>query len=355
MLPNHQIISLTTIPGMGPWRIRNLIKTFPDLDNISQLSSQDLNQIEGLNSDLVHQIVDLDPQVGHSILAKTEEMGAQYISYWSADFPALLRQADDAPVGIYIMGTIPHGPAIGVVGTRQPSSYGRRVTAELTRQLVTQGIVTISGFARGVDTLCHHTTLESGGKTIAILGSGLDVNYPAGNRVLRHDVIQNGGIISEFPPGIIPEAPNFPRRNRIISGLSLGIVVIEAGEQSGALNTAYHALHQNREVFAVPGEIYSKQSCGCHQLIQKGAKLVTGLSDILDELPIQEQPCQLDLLPDLSSKEEQVYQQMTREPIHVDQLCSQLDLPIKSVLPVLLTLELKKMVHQQPGQYYIRK
>ncbi len=352
MIPLNQLISLTDVPGVGPWRIRNILRKFPQISQIRDLSEKELRQVDGISVEMAARIRNLNSDTGNAALDLTSEMNARFLPFWDSCFPEILNTLDDGPVGVYVQGEIPTGIALGIVGTRSPSAYGRRLAMDFTRELVQQGFVIVSGFARGIDTICHHETQQLGGSTIAVMGCGLDVNYPAGNRMMRRELVKKGALISEFPPGTQPEAANFPRRNRIISGLSKGILIIEAGAKSGALNTAYHAVDQNREVFAVPGSIHSSRSEGCHKVIQNGAKLVTGIGDILSELPQKTARKQMELLPSLSSEEQEVFSRLTGSVRHIDELAADLQWDTGRVLTVLLDLELKDLVSQEPGMVF---
>jgi DNA processing protein len=238
-----------------------------------------------------------------------------------------------------------------------PSTYGKTVTEKLTMQLVENGLDIVSGMARGVDTVAHTAAIKRGGKTYAVLGCGVDVIYPSENRKLYEQIVENGAVISEYFLGAKPDAVNFPRRNRIISGMSLGVLVVEAGKKSGALITAEFALEQNREVFAVPGQITNHRSIGSNKLIQQGAKLVQSVEDILEEISpklrsqrILEKP----LPPDLSEADRLLLSKLSTEPRHIDQLVLELDQSPAVLLGQLLRLELAGLVKQLTGKMFIR-
>ncbi len=354
MIPRHQIISLTGVKGVGPRRIRNLLRNYPGLDDVTGLSKPELCRIDGISTEIAGNILAIDESYGRRALENITKIGGQYHSYWDEEYPELLKTIFDAPVGIFTLGEIPTGPAIAIVGTRRLTAYGRKMAEKLTAELVKAGLTIASGMASGVDTVCHRTAIREGGNTLAVLGNGVDVCYPAANRELRDSIIHNGALISEFNPGTRPDAPNFPRRNRIISGMSLGTLVIEAGQKSGALITAYDALDQNREVFALPGRADSKQSTGCHHLIQRGAKLVMTVNDILEELNIGKRPRQVELMPELTPGEMEIYNLLSSDPIPIDDLCLKLQKDTPEVLAALLLLELKNVVVQLPGKMFIR-
>ena len=263
--------------------------------------------------------------------------------------------------------------AVAIVGSRQATPYGLRVTDALARELSALGFTIVSGFARGIDAAAHRAALASGGRTVAVLGCGLDVDYPSGHAALRTEIAGSGAVLTEFAPGTAPFATNFPRRNRIISGLALGVVVVEASEDSGSLITARLALEQGREVFAVPGPIDAPTSQGPHGLLKQGAKLVETVDDIVEELLPQLEtmrtPLSQDSMvtgagkrrsfapkpPDLSPEEQVVLRVIGREPRHLDDLTEQSRLPAAEVARILLGLELKALVHQLPGQQYCLK
>ena len=202
-------------------------------------------------------------------------------------YPTLLKQIDDPPALLYVIGEFPlqDAPSIAIVGSRSPTEYGKTISQQLSHQLAERGITVVSGFARGIDTCVHRGALEAGGDTIAVFGCGLSIIYPETNRTLATEITESGALISEFPMTMPPRGTNFPRRNRVISGLTLGTLVVEASERSGSLITARHAAEQGREVFAVPGQIFSGVSRGTHSLINQGATLINSVDDLLDALP----------------------------------------------------------------------
>ncbi len=352
MIPKHQLISLSSVKGVGPARIRHILRKFPDISNINNLNQSDLCQVESISIDIANKINKHDENIGLQALEETTKDHATYIPYWDDKYPQLLATIYDAPVGLFIKGEIPENPSIAVVGTRNPSDYGKKVTRDLVHDLVKAGLVVTSGFARGIDTIAHHEVLKRGGNTIAVLGNGLDIIYPSENNRLVDLLLENGVFISEFIPGTKPDAKNFPKRNRIISGLSVGVVVIEAGKKSGSVITAYNALDQNREVFAVPGNINSTRSFGTNKLIQLGAKLVSSIDDILSELQIEKGVKQCELIPELNKQESEVYNILKNGPIHIDTLCIEMNKDSPEILSILLSLELRNIVSQLPGKIF---
>jgi len=324
------------------------------VEDLSSLKKRDFQQVEGLSSELAEAASKIEFGVGEKAIDRVESLGGKYLSYWDEDYPPLLQMIYDAPVGIFILGSMPTLPCIGIVGTRQPTIYGRKTTEKLTSELLAAGFCIVSGFARGIDTISHKKTIELGGSTLAVLGSGVDIIYPAENKKIRDQILEKGAIISEYLPGAKPDAINFPKRNRIISGLSKGVVVVEAGKKSGAIITAMNALDQNREVFAVPGPVNSKKSIGTNTLIQQGARLVMNVGNILSEFHLEQSQTQVELMPELSKEEERVYSRLSLDPIQIDELCSELKKDTPEVLSILLALELKNIVEQHPGKLFSR-
>ena len=279
-------------------------------------------------------------------------------------YPELLRAIYDPPAVLYCDGSVEPGDrqAVAIVGSRQATPYGLRITETLAGELSALGFTILSGFARGIDAAAHRAALAAGGRTIAVLGCGLDVDYPPGHASLHAEIAGSGAVLTEFAPGTPPRATNFPRRNRIISGLALGVVVVEAADDSGSLITARLALEQGREVFAVPGPIDVPTSQGPHGLLKQGATLVETVDDIVEELlPQLDRPLQtlktepIAALPEhvaLSPSERTVLDVMSREPLHLDDLTERSRLTTPAVAAILLGLELKALVKQLPGQRY---
>jgi DNA processing protein len=297
--------------------------------------------------------LDLDAE-----LARLEEKGIWLMVWDSPRYPRYLREVPNPPPLLFCQGELRESDqwAVAVVGTRRLTAYGKQVTHELVSGLVRSNVTIISGLAKGIDSVAHQVAVEMGGRTIAVLGSGLDNIYPAQNRRLADRILDgHGAIISEYALGVRPEAKNFPPRNRIISGLSLGVIVIEAGSRSGALITANFALEQNREVFAVPGNINSPASKGTNRLIQQGAKPVLDVEDILEELNLTmvlEQVAVQRVVPD-SAEEALLLNHLSHQPVHVDFLSRECGLPSAMVSSTLTLMELKGMVQQVGGMNYV--
>jgi len=285
------------------------------------------------------------------------------LTFLDKDYPPLLKMIPTPPLLLYVWGEIlPQDTlALAVVGSRMASFYGLKTAQRLSRELAYRGFTIVSGLARGIDSAAHTGALEAGGRTIAVLGCGLDIVYPPENRRLKEKISAQGAVVSEFPVGTPVHRFNFPVRNRIVSGLSLGTVVVEAGKRSGALITAKYALEQSREVFAVPGHIDSPTSQGTHQILKEGAKLVEGVEDILEEIkPMVEDRVKVlksksfpQATPSLTSSEKEVYTLLSSEPKYVEEISQQSDLSPSQLLSVLSMLELKRLIRRLPGQRFV--
>jgi DNA processing protein len=308
-------------------------------------------------------------------LEASSKTGCRVVAYSSDDYPPLLKQTPDPALLLYVRGDVKvlSHHAVAIVGTRRPTAYGSQVAQRLARDLAQRQLVVVSGLARGIDSAAHRGALEAGGKTVAVLGSGIDVIYPRENKRLAEQVAQSGALISEFPPGTSPSPENFPIRNRTISGLSLGVVVVEAAEYSGSLITARLAVEQNREVFAVPGNITSAQSFGPNHLIKQGAKLVDEWMDVIEEFPAE---IRMQLLPPVGASEEAagggqagslfeqsftpdqkvVFEVLRADaPLFVDAILTSVPIPQPRVMTALLELEMAGVIRQLPGKNFIRK
>lgn len=351
-------IGFHLVPGVGPVRLRMLIETFGSAEEAWTASEQAL-RATGLPADTVQRIVSYRKEVDlDAELDKLDRHGVRAVTREDDDYPRRLREIDAAPYILYIKGTLaPEDDlAIGMVGTRRATPYGRDMTRHIASDLATAGVVVVSGLALGIDTAAHRAALDAGGRTIAICGNGLDIVYPPRNRRLAEEIIENGALLSEFPLGTQPEASNFPARNRIISGVSRGVVIVEAPQRSGALITASFAANQGREVYAVPGSALSKTSAGCHELIRSGATLVTGADDILEDLNMQSAQSAVQtrmVLPD-SDQERRLYELIGAEPRHIDEICLESGLSIQETNGLLVAMELKGLIRQSGTQFYVR-
>lgn len=356
-----ELVSLWNTPGIGPQRLRSLLERFRSARAVYAANIRQLCEVEGIDQATAAKIkTHADIAEGEKQLKLAHDHGVTVLTYWDEEYPAHLRPLYDPPIILFIHGelTTLADKAVAVVGTRAPSEYGQIVTQKLTREVVQRGLVIVSGLARGIDTIAHHEAIAQGGKTIAVLGSGLDQIYPSENRRLSRMVAEHGALMTEYALGTMPDAPHFPRRNRIIAGLSVATLVVEAGENSGALITADNALEYNREVMAVPGNITNPKSWGSNRLIQQGAKLVQQVEDILVEIGMAgEQPRVRQLeLPGvaLSPDEEQLLKVLSEEPQHIDTIAKSIGKPVFVVLSQLLQLELKNMVTQLAGKKFVR-
>lgn len=344
--------------GVGPVKTRALLAYFGDLQAAWQASAEQLAQA-GLDRRTVANIeqarcaLDLDAE--HARLARA---AVRLIAWDDPEYPERLRQIADPPPALYVRGAFDEADAfaVAIVGTRLPTAYGKEAARALASDLARNHVTVVSGLARGIDLIAHQAALDAGGRTIAVLGSGVDVIYPPEARRISAEIIERGAIISDYPLGTGPDGRNFPARNRIISGLSLGTVVVEAALESGALITAAFALDQGREVFAVPGSIYSKHSQGTNRLIQQGAKLVTRAEDILEELHLEHAAQEIEsreVLP-ADETERALYATLSQEPTHVDAVGQALQLPVSAITATLTLMELKGSVRHVGGMYYVR-
>ena len=356
-----ELLRLCTVPRIGSQRIRRLIARFKSPQHVFHASLRELIQIEGIDKTLANKI----RQGGDKAFVDTQseliqKCNTKLVHYWHSAYPALLKKITDAPIFLFVRGQVEllNSSSIAIVGTRVPSTYGKQMTEKLSRELALLDITIVSGFARGVDTIAHSAALKTGGTTVAVLGSGVDTIYPFENHALATDLLESGALVSEFPMGTKPDAPHFPRRNRIISGMTPATLIIEAGQKSGALITADFALEQGREVLALPGNINSTKSLGCNTLIQQGAKLVNKIEDILEELHIQTQSRdtqkESQRLKQLSSAEARVYNVLGNDPKHIDAIAAACQLSVSETLGALLSLELQNFVNQYAGKHFVK-
>ncbi len=350
-------IGFSLVPGVGPARITLLLQAFGSLRRAWEATAVELRDA-GIDSrtitsfDRRRNLLNLDAE-----LAKLDAQGVRALCWDDAAYPQLLREIDDPPPVLYVRGQLrpEDRTAVAVVGTRKASIYGREVTTRLVGDLARHGVTAVSGLARGIDTAAHKTAIDAGGRTIAVLACGLDIVYPAENAALAREVVRHGALVSEHPLGVKPESSHFPRRNRIMSGLSLGVLVVEAALDSGSHITVRCALDQNREVFAVPGSIFSPGSQGTHRWIREGAKLVTRAEDILEELNVAAIGQQLELQATLpaTGSEASILRYLSQEPAHVDEVRRRSGLPIADVSSALTMMELKGLVRHVGGMSYV--
>jgi DNA processing protein len=357
-------VGLSLIPGLGSVLIKRLLDQFKTPEAVFQASLKELLKVEGLNEKVVNEILKGPSEERiHRELSLIEEVGGKIITLNDENYPKRLREIYDPPPILYVRGELKKEDelAVAIVGSRKTSPYGRWVTEKISQELASHGVTIISGMARGIDSVAHLGALSVEGRTIAVLGCGVDRIYPSENRVLFKRIIGHGAVLSEFPMGSPPEGSHFPKRNRIISGLSIGVVVVEASEESGSLITAHYALEQGREVFAVPGNIGAKGSRGTHLLIRQGAKLVESSEDILEEiLPQWKREKERGEVvepsgPELTQEERQIYEQMGENPLHIDTIIRESGLDPGKVSSLLLNLELKGLIIQWPGKCFSKK
>ncbi len=357
---------LLSIEGIGPHKIFSLLSHFHNFENIFEADAKSLLKVDGINKTLTQKLLKAKSQLnefGYKVekeLNDLTKIRAKLITYWDYDYPELLKKIYFPPLILYVKGNFSERDkyTIAVVGTRQPTNYGKNQTEKIVRELSEKNITIVSGMARGIDTVAHRTALYSNGRTIAVIGSGLDVIYPPENNKLFHEIAERGVVVSEYELRTKPDAQNFPRRNRIISGLSLGTLVIETRLNGGAMQTAAYAIDQNRDVFAIPGNINVKQAEGPNALIQKGeAKLVTNAEDILSELELKLKPEVGKNIPkpsaDLNLFEEKLLQIIGTEAKHIDEIASLSSMSTSDCLVNLLTLEFKGLIKQLPGKMFV--
>ncbi|MCD4755428.1 MAG: DNA-processing protein DprA [Deltaproteobacteria bacterium] len=355
-------IGLQLVPGVGNITLRRLVGHFGSAKTVWDAGPADFSEIVRLPA----QVQDVlakgpDEKALERSIDVLDRVGAWTITFLSKDYPSLLNEIQNPPALLHGIGdpSFLKKRAVAVVGSRYPSSYGLDVARMLSSELVQHGYTVVSGLALGIDTASHEAALRSGGGTIAVKGCGIDVAYPRQNTDLVRRIADNGAVITELPPGSSPEARNFPIRNRIISGLSYGVVIVEANMKSGSLITASCALDQGREVMAVPGSIYSYRSSGTHWLIKQGAQLVENFTDIMEELGAEKQGRDTDLVagiskerPDLSPEEQNVFDKLEPYPQHIDNIANLCGQSVGRVSGLLLQMELKELIQAFPGQIY---
>ena len=364
---NHLLcaLALNGVRGIGGITYRKLIERFGSPAGVFKAGRNKLESIPRLPKTTIASILAADPEKeGAEQLELLTRRGFGVLTLGAPGYPSLLSRIHDPPPVLYIAGSLKESDdlAVAIVGSRDPTDYGRKAAANLAGGLARAGVTVVSGMARGVDSASHRGAIDGGGRTVAVLGSGLDVIYPPENYKLFEQIVKNGAVISSFPMGTKPERGNFPARNRIISGMSLGVVVVQATTpDSGSLITARCALDQNREVFAVPGEVGIRVSRGTNELIKKGhAKLVENFADILEEVLPQFDPGsnaseqKSKPPPKMENGEKDIWEKLGAKPLHIDNIARKCNLPIHQVAAILLQLELKGIVEQRPGKMFLR-
>ena len=347
------------VPAIGTVRIRLLLERYGSLEEAWSAPASSLKDA-GLDRRAVSSLAAARSKVDPS--AEMERLGREgirAIPWDDPEYPPRLKEVYDLPPVLFVKGTLlPEDErAVAVVGTRRATAYGREAASQISTDLARSGIAIVSGLARGIDSIAHRAALEAEGRTIAVLGNGLDTVYPPEHAALASQIAETGALVSEYPLGVRPEARNFPRRNRLLSGITLGTLVIEAPEGSGAIWTVRHALEQDREVFCVPGSIFSPNSRATNQLIQQGAKLVMDYKDVVEELNLagigEQLPMQALFTPD-NDTEAALLGHITYEPAHIDELRRLSGLPISTVSGTLAMMELKGLVTQIGAMSYVR-
>ena len=368
-------LALRLVPGLGLRGTLRLVRTLGSATAVFQADPSELESL-GITSEAVREIsTGAVFEAAHCEMEQARQAGVSFITLNDAEYPALLKEIFDPPLLLYLQGdaSLLSQAAIAIVGSRRPTAYGRGMASKLAGELAARGLAIISGLARGIDSAAHTGTLDAGGKTIAVLGCGIDVVYPSENKKLYATIAEKGLLVSEFPLGDFPAPQNFPIRNRVISGLSLGVIVVEAAEHSGSLITARLAMDQNREVFGVPGSITNKYSWGPHLLIKQGAKLVQDWQDVVDELPT---PVREGIIApllaaaatkaasgasvsaeSLSAPARSIFGLLnTDQAVHIDDLLAALpSLSSSELLAHLLEMEFQGLVRQMPGKNFVKK
>jgi len=354
---------LLSVEGIGPAKIRKLLARFRTIEKILSANSNSLKEVVNENlAKRIQRIKENRKKIESSLkkeLDTLSKINGEIITVWDDSFPSLLKKIYDPPLLLFTKGNFVKDDeySIAIVGTRQPTNYGKIQTERIATDLANQNITIVSGLARGIDSLTHKATLKAGKRTIAVIGSGLDVIYPPENKKLFDEISEKGLIISEYELGTKPNAENFPKRNRIISGLSLGCIIVETGIAGGAMQTAAFALDQNREVFAVPGNLGVKQSEGTNLLIQRGeAKLIRNSEDVLLELELKLKPIIGKNIPkpkiEMNLFEEKIISVLKNEPVQIDVIAASTNLTTSDCLVHLLSLEFKGLVKQLPGKMF---
>ena len=370
MDPRYHLLALNRVKGIGLGIKRNLVERFGSSREVFKAAPEGLTRMQGVGPAMAEAIASCSSEKAvMEEIERIDRLGIKLVAWEDPVYPELLRHIQNPPLLLYVRGEIGPGDArsVAVVGARRASSYGRRTSRRMGRELARLGVCVVSGMARGIDTEAHKGALEAGRSTIAVLGCGVDVVYPPENKGLYQAIMQNGSIVSEFPLGTQPLPGNFPVRNRLISGLSRAVVIVEATVRSGSLITAGFALDQGREVFAVPGHIDSARSAGPHRLIRDGALLVRSASDIIDELGIEplERPVSNDSEESrgegtrgapgpISGEVCAIVEALGCEPAHIDDIVRKAERPPSDVLRILMTLELEGVVEQRPGKWFVR-
>jgi DNA processing protein len=369
-------LALNLLPNIGPIRVRRLLEQFREPQAILSASARELLLVPGIGEEMAAHIADWENRIDlPGEKCRLSDHGIELLTLDDPRYPAALRQIHDPPFLLYLKGTITpaDAAAVGVVGSRRMTHYGREQARKFSFQLARAGFTIVSGLARGIDTAAHEAALAAGGRTIAVLGSGIGNVYPPDNQALADRITGSGAVLSEFPVLYVPDKQSFPLRNRIVAGLSSGLLVVEAPARSGSLITANQALEQGRTVFAIPGPIDRPSSEGCHRLIQQGATLVCTPDDVIDELGLEINALPLDFtesvsksiphqspkepappirIVDLSELERRLLSELALGEATIDSLSAATQVPAGRISAALLQLEMKRLVRQLPGKYF---
>ena len=360
------LVALNLVENVGPVRVRQLLDTFGDAPAILGASRQQLQKVKGIGEETAAAIAGWEKSIDLAgELKRIEEFGCRVVTQNDENFPALLREIYDPPIVLYVKGDLraKDKNAVAMVGSRMTTHYGMEVARKLGYQLAYLGVTVVSGGARGIDSAAHQGALSAKGRTLAVLGTGINVVTPPENAKLFEQIAANGALLTQFPFNRPGDKQSFPIRNRIVAGMTLGTVVVEANLTSGALITANFANEYGRQVFAVPGRIDSPRSKGCHELIKIGAKLCEGAEDILSEFeylfPPSNKPAsaaETGTLPalELSENEQKVYDTLSEEQLSIDEVIRQSGLPSSAVSVALLSLEMKRIIRQLPGKLFVK-
>ncbi len=362
---NKYRIWLSILPGIGPISRAELLKCLGSPEAIWNAKIKQLQKVKHINAHIAGEINETKHRdLAEKAVENLEKHEIRAICIDEDEYPEFLKCIYDAPYLLYAKGNLSNDDKyIGVVGSRRATSYGLKMAENISYELSKCGLTIVSGMASGIDTAAHNGALRAKGRTIGVMGCGLDMTYPYENRNLMKNIIKEGAAISEFLPGMPPIPQNFPMRNRIISGMSMGVVIVEANEKSGSLITANFALEQGRDVFAVPGNLISRNSCGTNKLIREGAKIVTTVEDILEEFNFDDAvnknrnekykiSALNNMLKGLDENERKIVDSICEEPIHIDKITEKTGLSMQVVNALLIVMELKGLVRQNPGKIF---
>lgn len=360
MTRKEAFIALNMVPRLGPVNMRRLLQVLGSPDRILIAGRTELSAVEGLGQDIVDSIISWESLVDlRREMSRVREFGAAVLTLDDPEYPRQLREIHDPPTVLYVWGKLEPRDchAIGVVGSRRTTHYGLECAKKLSYQIAYSGLTVVSGLARGIDTAAHQGALAAKGRTVAVLGAGLNHLYPPENQALAEKIVASGAVVTEFPMDITPDRQTFPMRNRIISGWGFGLLVVEAGFNSGALISASQAAEQGRNLYAIPGPINRPTSHGTNRLIQQGAKLVMSVEDILEDVQVLF-PASPDLTrskpPDLEGDLLLVYEAITSQETQIDEIIERSRLAAGAATAALLQLEMRHLVKQLPGKYFVK-